>query len=812
MKLSWSPKHGGDSDKVPPWVQHSHLQAQQELCAKRFLRFASLLHVHAAVAMWCLTLWRHGIDTLHAWAPLMYFTAPVLFKHRLLPSCSIEYLSVFILAMNTANAVHLTSLALNQGRLMLSTPLYACLPLSRILFGLFTQEVHWHVLLSTAVALVTAMCNEEAFATCGLVLAVTSCLIIELTAVVVLAGGPCGYEEAILHLAQCRLQHQLTRSQAIQRIDVEREELSGQLLSIATEVIAELTASVQRASDPVLSMLKASCATGTKSAQEVERIGRIGEDLQSEVAELLRHKTHLAWSRLQDRAKERIHQLEDFSRTQQAASQAMLKFIHSSIGRSLAEMHELELEAETSLNQLVQGEINRAMEIADARMDLVRQSAQAMERRVSDTVEVLLSLLKYFGSKGGNYTAPPHASSTPRLRMSRSTPAIDNQAANVLPSIEESLHGEGSPTSAEGLSPPAQVDTPNFDFEALLEVKESEEQGHISPRSSTVSLLAASTGSDDANEGLEVVDGEVEEEVDLLKQFPQQETRPLPGGRLLLLPRAKTEAAPQEMQAESSCDDRSAFTEDESDREVDRKAASASAGDEKDEKGEKDDKDVAKDEKDDKDRGGHEQDEKGETDDKDDAKDEKDEKDDKDCGGELTSDKESSRQGEGEAASVTGAARGELTSDTKSPRQGEGEAASDRDDSSSVRTGSFWRAWSPTSQSSLPSVQRKMQSPSRGFSVPREVFDRHPLFSSRLCYQSEDFFWSWASSADFRAETDALRAWRRAETMDKEKEETADVAPAKARPMSRSQSSSPRVWPKQAKPVWPVEEVSEFKL
>lgn len=528
MNLPWSPKHGGDGGIVPPWIQHSHLQTQQELCAKRFLRFASLLHVHGAVVLWCMTLWRHGVDPIHAWAPLMYFTAPVLFKHRLLPSCSIEYLSVFILAMNTMNAVHLASLASGEGGLMLSTPLYACLPLSRVLFGLFTQEVHWHVLLSTAVALVTIMYNQAA-ASSSLVLAVTSCLIIELTAVVVLAGGPCGYEEAILHLAQCRLQHQLTRSQALQRIDVEREELSGQLLSIATEVMAELTASVQRASDPVLSMLKSSCATGTKSAQEAERIGRIGEALQSEVAELLRYKTQEAWSRLQDRAKERIHQLKDFSRVQQAASQAMLKSIHSSIGRSLAEMHELELEAETSLNQLIQGEINRAMEIADARMDLVRQSAQAMERRVSDTVEVLLYLLKYFRAKGGNGMAPPQASAPVRLRLPRSTPATDTQAASVLPSIEESLHGECSPTSTGGQSP-ARVETPSFCFEAFID--ESDAQEHPSRRSRTLSL---------DNEGPDVGDGEVRDEAAEKCTPPppgleEKAPRVLPGGRLLLLP------------------------------------------------------------------------------------------------------------------------------------------------------------------------------------------------------------------------------------------------------------------------------------
>jgi len=107
-----------------------------------------------------------------------------------------------------------------------------------------------------------------------------------------------------MHLAQCRAQHHLIRSQAIQRIDVEREEFSGQLLAVATEGISELTSAVQRASEPVLNMLKSSCATGTKSEHEVDRIGRIGEALKEEVADILRYKTQVAWTRLQERAKQ----------------------------------------------------------------------------------------------------------------------------------------------------------------------------------------------------------------------------------------------------------------------------------------------------------------------------------------------------------------------------------------------------------------------------------------------------------------------------------------------------------------------------
>ncbi len=170
-----------------------------------------------------------------------------------------------------------------------------------------------------------------------------------------------------MHLAQCRAQHQLTRSQALQRIDVEREEFSGQLLAIATQGIAELTAAVHRASEPVLNMLKTTCATGTKSAREAERIGRIGEALKEEVAEILRYKTQLAWSRLQERAKERTHQLREYAAAQQVASESMLRYIHQSLGRSLAQAHELELEAESSWETMIQGEVSRAMETSDAR-------------------------------------------------------------------------------------------------------------------------------------------------------------------------------------------------------------------------------------------------------------------------------------------------------------------------------------------------------------------------------------------------------------------------------------------------------------
>lgn len=47
-------------------------------------------------------------------------------------------------------------------------------------------------------------------------------------------------------------------------------------------------------------------------------------------------------------------------------------------------------------------------------------------------------------------------------------------------------------------------------------------------------------------------------------------------------------------------------------------------------------------------------------------------------------------------------------------------------------------------------------------SAHRQIVERHPLFATRLCYQTEGFFWSWASASDFRSELDALRSWRRA--------------------------------------------------
>eukprot|EP00913_Durusdinium_trenchii_P021005 g19738.t1 len=456
------------STKIAPTKHVFENPAQsdnEEICAKRFLRFASQRTVHLVLVLWALASWRGGLGSLFSWAPLLYFTGPVLLKHRVLPTLSVEHLSVFILALNAANALHLAMFlayqdALGgqsgpisppttpQGTLLLASPLFASVTLCRLLFGLFTQEVHLHVLLSSSVTFVAL-----SHATGG-TLTVVSCLLLEITAVAIFSGGPSGYEEAMVHLAHIcepkRLEEKSTPKledntefgtpEALQRIDVEREELSGQLLSIASEGIAELTASVQRASEPVLNMLKSSCATGTKSAAEAERIGRIGQALQAEVAELLRHRTQATWQRLQERAKERVEQLEGYSLEQEAIREAILKSLQKGIGRSLAEIHKLEMEAEISLTQLVQSEAQRAMEIAEARMDL------AMERRVSDTVEVLLSLLKYFRSKGSCESDGP---TTP---TKRSKPRSSKE---VLPAICEAQvttigEGLGDQTESQG--------------------------------------------------------------------------------------------------------------------------------------------------------------------------------------------------------------------------------------------------------------------------------------------------------------------------------------------------------------------------
>ncbi|CAE7605684.1 unnamed protein product [Symbiodinium sp. CCMP2456] len=615
MDLPWQPLNDEERD-APPWIHHSRLQTQQELCAKRFLRVASTPATHATLSLWALALWRSGIHPALAWAPLIYLSGPVLMKHGVLRKLHVEHLSVVILALNIVNASHIAALLVFEGSLLLSSPLYASLVLSRVLLGLFTQEVHLHVLLSSAVTVLAFCCCLMEFSS---LLAVTSCLLLELTAVVILSGGPCSYEEAIVHLAQCRLQHQLTRSQASQRLDVAREELSGQLLAIATEGIAELTASVQHASEPVLNMLKSSCATGTKSASEAERIGRIGEALQVEVADLLRFKTSTTWERLQERARTRLQQLQQDAEAQQAASDAMLRSVQQGIGRSLAEIHKLEMEAETSMAQIVQSEVNRAMEIADARMDLVRQSAQAMERRVSDTVEVLLSLLKYFRSKGsyGEHVA------TARTRP-RQSPAED--ASRPLPMICE-----------------------------VGKAKTAEPQIAEEPEASCLPNPA--------------------------EQWLEEETRPLLNGRRLLIPRrrAAPEGGPDDLASSSS----------------------------------------------------------------------------------ASSSKEDQREAVSQKSSFTDPAREASQGATPGP---------------GPRT---------------PPTQSEATWSRGGVCVSRTMMERHPLFATRLCYRSEDFFFSWASSADFRAEADALRQWRRTMTLSAERGGVVGVSPSTA---------ASRTWPDEARP------------
>lgn len=513
---------------MPPWVRHSRLQTQQELCAKRFLRFASLHHVHAALLLWSLALLCIGVPLSLAAAPVCYFTAPVVVAAYLLPVRSLEWLSVVVLVMNALNAVHLTVLCGTQGKLVLFSPLFAAVPLSRVLFGLFTQEVHFHLLFSSMLMLLTLYFNREVLEGLEATSVLMSVLVLELIAVVVLTEGPCGYEEAIMHLSQCRAQHQLMRSQAVQRIDLEREAFSSQLLTLATQGIAELTGSVQRASEPVLNMLKSSCATGTKSASEVERIGRIGEALKEEVAEILRFKTQTSWARLQEQAHERTKHLLEFAAEEQAASHATIQSIRQSMGRTLAQMHEMELEAEKSLEQLIQGEINRAMETADARMDLVRQSAEAMERRVADTVEVLLSLLKYFRSKGGPNldvvapTAASHRSSRPRdtaeLRHLPAIPEAARQPAETkvrLPSPEPTEVNEdgeemvvaeetGRSIEQENQGLEAQQDAPPTDCHGAIPASSHFAplwRGGSSPGGSTVDDVASDVGSGSATAG-----------------------------------------------------------------------------------------------------------------------------------------------------------------------------------------------------------------------------------------------------------------------------------------------------------------------
>jgi len=249
------------------------------------------------------------------------------------------------------------------------------------------------------------------------------------------------------------------------------------------------------------------------------------------------------------------------------------------MGRSLAQMHELDFEADASLEQMIQGEVNRAMETADARMDLVRQSAQAMERRVSDTVEVLLSLLRYFRMKGGTQAAVP----------SRPPAAGHTAASSGGPRLVHRAEAAPRPLAAI--------------HERSLPAESTEGGAACGP--------AAETASSTASDG-----------------------------------------------------------------------------------------------------------------------------------------------GEGLATESTASGRGS-------------ESATDEPGSEG--------AWTPPAQS-VPHQAAGAAGGCASASEQHRVLERHPLFATRLCYRTEDFFWSWASSRDFRAEADALRQWQRANAAQRGAAAEADCA------------------------------------
>lgn len=632
--LEWAVS-GTWEDAAPPWVRHSRLQTQQELCAKRFLRFTSLPHVHGVVVLWALVLCAGGVRPILAVLPLIYFsgTAALCRTGR---ASSLDRLSALILIANALNALHLAVLCALGGEYLFMSPFASLAPLSRVLFGLLTREVHCHLALSTLVAALACACNQRGG---DVNVTVVTALLLELTAVVVLAQGPSGYEEGLMHLAQCRAQRQLARAHALQQMDLEREKFSGELLAIATQGIAELTAAVQRASEPVLRMLKSSCATGTKSKSEAERIGRIGESLKDEVAQILRYKTQVAWSRLQERAKARSQQLREYEASQEAESRAAIASLRKLLGNSFAEMHELELEAERSLEQLIQGEVSRAIETADARMDLVRQSAQAMERRVSDTVEVLLSLLRYFRSRGdptGGTAVPPalaaprtrsHASRAPRAHGGGEAPRAPRALGAGAGAGDCSGRGASASPTASGVLPAIQEGCGGDDAGAASDGADSSTSASASGASGAEASASARSASAGGAGGI------------------------------------RSAAA----SAASAASDASAAS------------AGASAGGE----------------------AGSE------------------------SGGDAHSQESSTDASAPSAQPPAGGDRG-------GPAEAEAKASCEA-------------------------------APGGGgaCSASRAVLERHPLFATRLCYQTEDFFWSWASTKDFRGELDALRAWQR---------------------------------------------------
>lgn len=474
-----------------------------------------------------------------------------------------------------------------------------------------------------------------------------------------------------MYLAHCRTQQQLARSQAVQRIDMEREEFSGQLLAVATQGIAELTAAVQNASEPVISMLKTACATGTKGPREVERIGAVGETLKEEVAQILRHKTQAAWARLQERAKERVALLRDYTEAERAASRAALRHLQDRLGGSLAQMHELELEAEASVEQLVQSEVRRAMETADARMDLVRQSAQAMDRRVADTVEVLLSLLRYFRSKGPtpqHEVAAPHPQARPRDR-DRDRPRHAGRGHSALGC------GPGTPS---GHHLPAIEERGGAAVGAAAEALVVETRPLVAAPCASACIGAEFAASPQSS----ITTG---------SDGPSESEAGLPGEESASSPR--TSDGGQSGGVEATRGPASEVSEEGSSRAAEVGSVGVGAR-------------------------------------------------------------------EGSSSSLNGVRRYRAYSEASAGDSSQAAELDTDTDTDSTPTRRCTMRDAGTQAAAAQSLGLRLP-PSR-HGVAALAADKHPLFAARLCYRTDDFFWSWASSGDFRAEADALRRWQRA--------------------------------------------------
>lgn len=104
--------------------------------------------------------------------------------------------------------------------------------------------------------------------------------------------------------------------------------------------------------------------------------------------------------------------------------------------------------------------MRRAHETADARMDLVRQSAQAMERRVADTVELLVSLLRYFRSKGTSGHLARQLPAIHESDVSTVAPrAAAGKATSEVSSARSEEHQELSTSAASSTTPASPVTT-----------------------------------------------------------------------------------------------------------------------------------------------------------------------------------------------------------------------------------------------------------------------------------------------------------------------------------------------------------------